>query len=105
MTARRYGAKVPGEPREDAALVLQTVKVNGSSALVSAYSDHLSIVQSDGTRTIPINAIARISHRTGLRSRLNLVLQSGEEVVIRGLKAKDVQRAYWIIVQLASRSR
>ena len=34
---------------------------------------------------------------------LNLVLMSGEELVIRGLKAKDVPRAYWIIVQLASK--
>jgi hypothetical protein len=90
-------------PLEDAALVLRSVKVNGQRALISAYSDHLSIVQSDGTRDIPINAIARVSHRTGMRSRLNLVLQSGEELVIRGLKAKDVTRAYWILVQLASR--
>ena len=90
-------------PSEDAALVLRSVKVNGQSAWISAYRDHLSIVQSDGTRDIPINALARVSHRTGMRSRLNLVLQSGEELVIRGLKAKDVPRAYWIIVQLASK--
>ena len=96
---------MPEEPREDATLVLQTVKVNGNGALISAYSDHLSIVQSDGTRDIPIHAIARVSHRTGMRTRLNLFLQSGEELVIRGLKAKDVQRAYWIIVQLASKAR
>jgi hypothetical protein len=76
--------------------------VNGHSAWVSAYTDHLSIVESDGTRNIPIHAIARVSHRTGMRSRLNLVLQSGEELVIRGLKAKDVPRAYRIIVRLAS---
>jgi hypothetical protein len=95
---------VSEEPQEDAALVLRSVKVNGQSAWISAYRDHLSIVQSDGTRDIPINAIARVSHRTGLRSRLSLVLQSGEELVIRGLKAKDVPRAYWIIVQLASKA-
>jgi len=94
---------VSEEPSEDAALVMRSVKVNGQSAWVSAYRDHLSIVQGDGTRDIPINAIARVSHRTGMRSRLNLVLQSGEELVIRGLKAKDVPRAYWIIVQLASK--
>jgi hypothetical protein len=94
---------VSEEPSEDAALVMRSVKVNGQSAWVSAYRDHLSIVQSDGTRDIPINAIARVSHRTGVRSRLNLVLMSGEELVIRGLKAKDVPRAYWIIVQLASK--
>ncbi len=92
------------EPSEAAALVLRSVKVNGHSAWISAYRDHLSIVQSDGTREIPINALARVSHRTGMRSRLNLVLQSGEELVIRGLKAKDVPRAYWIIVQLASKT-
>ena len=91
------------QPSDHAALVLRSVKVNGRSAWLSAYRDHLSIVQSDGTRDIPINAIARVSHRTGMRSRLNVVLQSGEELVIRGLKAKDVPRAYWIIVQLASK--
>jgi hypothetical protein len=95
---------VPEPEQEDAVLVLRTVKVNGHSAVVSAYSDHVSIVQSDGTREIPIHAIARISHRTGMRSRLTLVLQTGEELVIRRLKAKDVQRAYWIFVQLASRA-
>ena len=104
MTARgRYRAAVPGND-EDAALVLRTVKVNGHGAVLSAYSDHLSIVQSDGTRDIPIHAIARISHRTGMRSRLTLVLQSGEELEVRRLKAKDVTRAYGILVQLASKA-
>jgi hypothetical protein len=95
---------VPEPPNEDAALVLRSVKVNGHSAWVSAYTDHLSIVESDGTRNIPIHAIARVSHRTGLRGKLTLVLQSGEELLIRGLKTRDVQRAYWIIVQLASKA-
>jgi hypothetical protein len=93
---------VPEEQSEDAALVLRSVKVNGRSAWLSAYADHLSIVQSDGTRDIPIQSLARVSHRTGMRSRLTLVLKSGEELVVRGLKARDVPRAYRIIVRLAA---
>ena len=82
--------------------MLQTVKVNGHSALVSAYSDQLTIVQSDGTRHVPIRQIARISHRTGMRTRIDLVLQTGEVLTIRGLKHRDVQQAYRIMVRLAS---
>jgi hypothetical protein len=93
---------VPEEPKEDAALVLQTVKVNGHSAWFSAYTDRLTIVESDGTREIPIRSVARISHRTGTRSKLVLDLHSGDALVIRGLKPRDTQRAYRILVQLAS---
>jgi hypothetical protein len=96
---------VPEPPNEDAALVLQTVKVNGRAAWFSAYSDRLTIVESDGTRSIPIRQVARISHRTGLRTRLDLVLKDGEVVSIRGLKARDVQQAYRILVRLAADAR
>ena len=47
-------------------------------------------------------AVARIAHRTGMRSRLDLVLHSGERLVIRGLKARDVVKAYRILVRLAA---
>ena len=90
------------EPKEDAALVLQSVKVNGRAAWFSAYSDHLSIVTSDGTEDIPIRRVARISHRTGLRSRLDLAMVDGEVVSIRGLKARDVPTAYRVLVRLAA---
>jgi hypothetical protein len=93
---------VPEPAKQDAALVLQSVKVNGRSAWFSAYTDHLSIVGSDGTRDIPIGQVARISHRTGLRSRLDLVLHDGEVLSIRGLKARDVPKAYRILVRLAT---
>jgi hypothetical protein len=93
-----YGARVS----EEAALVLNSVKVNNRSALVSAFSDRLVIVESSGTRVIPISELARITHKNGVRSgRLGIVTADGEELVIRGLRARDTPAAYQILVRLA----
>jgi hypothetical protein len=97
---------VPDPEQADAALVLQSVKVNGRSAWFSAYTDHLSIVRSDGTRNIPIREVARITNRIGMRTgRIGLVLVDGEQIVIRGVRARDVPIAYQILVRLASTAR
>jgi hypothetical protein len=87
---------------EEAALVLNAVKVNNRSALVSAFSDRLVVVDRDGTRTIPIGELARITHKNGVRTgRLGIVTADGEELVIRGLRARDTPAAYQILVRLA----
>jgi hypothetical protein len=92
---------VPGV-EEEAALVLSSVKVNNRTALVSAFSDRLVIVNRDGTRKIPIRDLARITHKAGVRQgRLGIVTVDGEELVIRGLRAKDTPTAYQVLVQLA----
>jgi hypothetical protein len=87
---------------EEAALVLNSVKVNNRSALVSAFADRLVIVESSGTRVIPISELARITHKNGVRSgKLGIVTAAGEELVIRGLRARDTPTAYQILVRLA----
>jgi hypothetical protein len=96
---RRYGATVS----EDAALVIQSVKVDGRPCWVSAFSDHVAIIFSDDTRTIPIRDIARITHKTGIRTgRIGIVTVGGEQLVIRGVRARDTAVAYQILVKLAS---
>lgn len=88
---------------DEAALVLNSVKVNNRSALVSAFPDRLVIVDSGGTRAIPIGDLARITHKAGIRSgKLGIVTADGEELVIRGLRARDTPTAYQILVRLAS---
>jgi len=88
---------------EEAALVLQSVKVNNRTALVSAFRDRLVIVDGDGTRAIPIGDLARITHKAGLRSgRLGITTVDGEELVIRGLRSRDTPTAYQVLVRLAS---
>ena len=88
---------------DEAALVLSSVKVNRRSALVSAFPDRLVIVDSTGTRNIPIRDLARITHKAGVRTgRLGIVTVDGEELVIRGLRARDTPTAYQVLVQLAS---
>lgn len=88
---------------DDAALVLQSVKVNGRTALVSAFTDRLMIVTGDGTRTIPIGDLARVTHKMGVRSgRIGIVTVDGEELLIRGLRTRDTPTAYQVIVRLAS---
>lgn len=95
----RYGAGVA----EEAALVLNSVKVNNRAALVSAFSDRLVIVDRDGTRNIPIRELARITHKAGIRSgRLGIVTVDGEELIIRGLRSSDTPTAYQVLVRLAS---
>lgn len=91
---------------EEAALVLNSVKVNNRSALVSAFPDRLVIVDSNGTRAIPIGELARITHKAGVRSgKLGIVTMDGEELEIRGLRARDTPTAYQILVRLASAAR
>jgi ABC-type hemin transport system substrate-binding protein len=86
----------------EAALVLNSVKVNNRAALVSAFPDRLVIVNRDGTRTIPIRDLARITHKAGIRTgRLGIVTVDGEELIIRGLRSRDTPTAYQVLVQLA----
>ena len=88
---------------DEASLVLNSVKVNHRSALVSAFPDRLVIVDSSGTRAIPIGALARITHKAGIRSgKLGIVTVDGEQLEIRGLRARDTPTAYQILVRLAS---
>jgi hypothetical protein len=88
---------------EDAAvLVLNSVKVNGRTALVSAFNDRLVIVDRNGTRSIPIGDLARITHKSGLRTgQLGIVTVDGEEIAVRGLRANETPTAYQILVRLA----
>ncbi len=86
----------------EAALVLNSVKVNNRAALVSAFPDRLVIVTSGGTRNIPIRDLARITHKAGIRTgRLGIVTADGEELIVRGLRSKDTPTAYQVLVQLA----
>ena len=86
----------------EAALVLNSVKVNNRAALVSAFPDRLVIVTRDGTRSIPIHDLARITHKAGIRAgRLGIVTVEGEELIIRGLRARDTPTAYQVLVRLA----
>jgi hypothetical protein len=95
---RRYGAGVD----EEAALILSSVKVNGRAALVSAFTNRLVIVDGSGTRVIPIGDLARITHKSGLRcGRIGNVTGDAEELVIRGLRARDTPTAYQVLVRLA----
>jgi hypothetical protein len=93
-----YGADVD----EEAALILNSVKVNGRAALVSAFTNRLVVVDSTGTRVIPIGDLARITHKSGVRSgRIAIVTVDGEELLIRGLRARDTPTAYQVLVRLA----
>jgi hypothetical protein len=97
-TACGYGADVDDE----AALILNSVKVNGRTALVSAFTDRLVIVDRNGTRVIPIAELARITHKAGVRSgKLGIVTVDGEVLAIRGLRSRDTPTAYQVLVRLA----
>jgi hypothetical protein len=88
---------------DEAVLVLETVKVNGRAAQLFAFPDRLLLVDPDGPRTIPIRDLARIAHKAGLRTgRIVLRTVDGEELLVRGLRARDTATAYRILVQLAS---
>lgn len=92
---------MPGD--EDATLVLHSVKVNGRAALVSAFADRLMVVDGEGTRRIPIRDVARIDHRTGIRTgRIRVTTVMGEMLEIRGIRARDTALAYQLLVKLAS---
>lgn len=96
--ASGYGAAVDDE----AAIILNSVKVNGRAALVSAFTNRLVIVDSKGTRVIPIGDLARITHKSGVRSgRIGIVTVDGEELMIKGLRASDTPTAYQVLVRLA----
>jgi hypothetical protein len=91
---------------EEAALVLRSVKVNNRAALFSAFPDRLVVVDRDGTRTIPIRDLARITHKSGLRSgQIAIWTVDGDELVIRGLRAGDTPTAYLVLVRLATATR
>ena len=93
---------VRGVAEAEAALVLNSVKVNNRAALVSAFPDRLVIVDGNGTRNIPIRELARITHKAGIRTgRLGIVTVDGEELIIRGLRSRDTPTAYQVLVQLA----
>jgi hypothetical protein len=88
---------------EAAALILNSVRVNGRAALVSAFPNRLVIVDPGGTRVIPMGDLARITHKAGLRTgRLGIVTVDGEEITIRGLRSGETPTAYQILVRLAS---
>lgn len=94
---------MPAMADEDAVLILNSVKVNGRTALVSAFSDRLVIVDRDGTTTIPVGDLARITHKAGLRAgRLGVVTTDGREFSIRGLRSRDTPTAFQLLVRLAS---
>jgi hypothetical protein len=85
-----------------AALVLNSVKVNNRMALVSAFTNRLVIVTREGTRAIPIGDLARITHKSGIKTgRIGIVTVDNEEIVIRGLRANETPTAYQILVRLA----
>jgi hypothetical protein len=88
---------------EDAVLILNSVKVNGRAALVSAFPDRLVIIDRGGTQTIPIGHVARVTHKAGVRSgRLGIVIADGRQFEIRGLRARDTPTAFQVLVRLAS---
>jgi hypothetical protein len=88
---------------DEAVLVLKTVKVNGRAAQLFAFPDRLLLVDTTGSRTIPIRDVARIAHKASIRTgRLVLRTVDDEELIVRGLKARDTTAAYRILVQLAS---
>jgi hypothetical protein len=96
---------VPGV-EDAAALILNSVKVNGRPALFSAFTNRLVIVDRTGTRVIPIGDLARITHKAGLRTgRLGIVTVDGDEIEVRGLRAGETPTAYQILVRLASAAR
>jgi len=87
---------------DEAALILNSVKVNGRAALVSAFTNRLVIVDRNGTRVIPMGDLARITHKSGLRSgQLGITIVDGEELVVKGLRARDTPTAYQVLVRLA----
>ena len=88
---------------DEATLVLKTVKVDGRAAQIFVFPDRLLVVDTTGSRTIPIRHLARIAHKAGLRTgRIMLTMVDGEELVIRGLKSRDTPTAYQILVSLAT---
>ncbi len=94
---------MPAMADGEAVLILNSVKVNGRAALVSAFPDRLVIVDRDGTQTIPIRDLARITHKAGLRAgRLGILTTDGREFAIRGLRSRDTPTAFQLLVQLAS---
>jgi hypothetical protein len=100
VRCRRYGEIVSDDA---AALILEHVKVDGRSALVSAFSDRVVFVTSIGTRAIAMSEVARISHKVGIRTgRIGLTTVDGEQLVIRGLRAGDTSAAYQVLIRLAS---
>jgi hypothetical protein len=87
---------------EVAALVLKSVKVNNRIALVSAFTNRLVIINREGTRTIPVADLARITHKSGVKTgRIGIVTVDGEEITIRGLRASETPTAYQVLVRLA----
>jgi hypothetical protein len=88
---------------EEAVLILSSVKVNGHAALVSAFNDRLVVVDRNGTRTIPIKDLARITHKAGVRTgRLGIVTTDGERLEVRGLRSRETPVAFQLLVRLAS---
>jgi hypothetical protein len=88
---------------EVASLILNSVRVNGRAALVSAFPNRLVVVDPSGTRVIPMRDIARVTHKAGLRTgRLGIVTVTGEEIVVRGLRSGETPTAFQILVRLAS---
>jgi hypothetical protein len=91
---------------EDAALVLDSVKLNGRPAKVFAFADRLLLVDADGGRTVPMRGVARIAHKAGLRTgRLVITTADGEQLVVKNLKSRDTRTAYRILVRLASEAQ
>jgi hypothetical protein len=88
---------------DEAVLVLKTVKLNGRPAQLFAFKDRLLLVDPDGGRTIPTRDLARLAHKSGLRTgRLMITTVDGEQLVVRNLRARDTPTAYQILVSLAS---
>lgn len=86
-----------------AVLILNSVKVNGRAALFSAFPDRLVVVDRVGTRTIPVRDLARITHKSGVRmGRIGIVTVDGDELVVKGLRARDTPAAYQVLVRLAT---
>ena len=70
MSGPSGGAAYRGAVSDDeaASLILNDVKVDRRTALVSAFADRIVIVTHLGTRAIPASSIARINHKAGLRT-------------------------------------